>query len=113
MPTLIWLACIPVFWGSASGRIDGYHVEVSGNLMSDVTTVRVDLCLNEKYIGAPIRVQAFRGSKVGPWSDPLTVERVHDFDADGNGALGLGDFGLLNTDFEMRYLPSGVAVPRE
>ena len=110
MSTLIWLACVFVSWPSSSGPVAGYHAEVGGIRVDDVTTESAVACITSKYTPTTFRVQAFNAEgNYGPWSDPLTLERVHDFDADGSGTVGHPDFSYFTRSFGCRYLASGVA----
>ena len=114
MPTLIWLACVATAWTAASGPVVGYHVKLGEALQPDVAAVQSEVCIPEKYTPTELRVQGFDAAgNVGEWSDPFVLERVHDFDSDGDGILGIDDFARLYRDFGIRYLPSGVAVRRE
>ena len=109
MTTLIWLTCVAVSWSASVGPVAGYHVEVDG-IMQDVSTTRAVACVPKTYAPTIVRVQAFDAEgNVGPWSDPLTLERVHNFDSSGDGVVGYADFGRLQSHFGITYQPSGLA----
>ncbi len=118
MTILIWFTCIPVFWTAADapepGYIVGYHVEVGGESAADVSATTANICLDTRYTPVEVKVQAFGASgDTGPWSEVLTLMRVHNFDSDDSGLVGIEDYGRFYQDYGMRYKPSGVAVRRE
>lgn len=108
--TLIWLACVATMWTPSIGVLDGYHTEIAGVPGPDVATNQFEICLPEKYTPTTLRVQAFNYTGAGEWSDPMTLERVHDFDADGDGIAGFGDFGKFIAAFGCRYQASGLVT---
>lgn len=80
--------------------------------MPDVPGDASEVCLSEKYLPTTVRVRGFSVIGYGPWSDPLLLTLVHNFDVD-DGVLGLDDFGRLFRDFGMKYKPSGIAEPAD
>jgi hypothetical protein len=107
--TLIWLTCVAVSWSASVGPVAGYHVEVDG-IVQDVSTERAVACVPDTYTPMIVRVQGFDAAGiVGPWSDPLTLERIHNFDSSGDGVVGYADFGRLQSHFGIRHHPSGIA----
>jgi hypothetical protein len=106
MKTLIWAQCVATTWallfdpevGPTSGKVDGYHVELAGHLVGDVQDRFYTACLPVKYFEVTMRVQGFNATNDGPWSHPMTLERIHNFD-DGSGAVGFPDFGRFIRSF--------------
>ena len=110
--TLIWAACVAVAWAAATGQVVGYHTELGGVAQSDAVDPKANVCITERYEPVVYRVAAFdAGGNTGLWSDPRELERVHNFDADGSGTIGLGDFGLFSDAFSAHYLPTGAVAP--
>ena len=107
--TLIWIACVATTWTPSTGEPLGYHTEIAGVRGPDVETNRYVVCLPEKRVPTALRVQGFNATGAGPWSDPLTLERVHDFDHTGDGSVGMADFGACVGAYGCRYLPGGLA----
>ena len=111
MMTLIWLACVMTTWTPASGAPDGYHTELAGVPGPDVATNEYIVCIPEEYVPTELRVQGFNADGSGPWSHPLLLKRVHDFDAgEDDGVVGWPDFGKFITAFGDRYKPNGVVI---
>ncbi len=114
--TLIWLACVTAAWTPATGPVVGYHTKLGDVAGADVYTNQAAVCLLNKYEEMPFRVQGFdAGGEVGPWSDPLMLARVHDFDADGisgkpDGVVGWPDWSRFIGSFGCSYRASGVAA---
>ncbi len=115
--TLIWLACVGVAWTHATGDVVGYNTETSIVSTSQVlATARVNTnqyraCAPMKYEPVAFRVQGFNAEgDTGPWSDPLVLARVHNFDPDGDGVIGWLDWVRFVGAFGCRYRASGLAV---
>ena len=113
--TLIWLACVTAAWTPASGPVDGYHTEVfiveTAEVIATaaVNTNQYRACAPRKYEPVALRVQAFNAEgDTGPWSGPLFLERIHDFDT-GDNIVGWPDWGRFIGAFGCRYRTSGVA----
>jgi len=86
------------FTASGSGATRGIGLAVAQALV----------CVPDKYAEAPVRVAAMDAEgNLGPWSDPLVLERVHDFDADGDGVVGWSDFGMFSQQAMRCYHPNG------
>jgi len=99
--TLVW-ACVLISWSSPGGEFAGYYVGVDGVGIAAVlrTGGRVrnewEFCPIEKYHAFELRIAAYpQSGNHGPWSDPLFVQRIHNFDANGSGATDGGDFGAF------------------
>lgn len=111
--TQIWIECIPILWLAASGLVDGYHVEVNGEVVADTPEPAYELCIEQKYTLVTVRVQGFNSAGAGEWSEPLEVSRVHNFDANDTGVADFKDFGFFIQDFGTCYQPNGITKGTE
>jgi hypothetical protein len=107
----IWLACVMFAWAPASGPVEQYQLEISDAVT--VATLAVpaaqsDACFPRKHIDYTVRVRGVAADgTLGPWSGVATIHRLHDFDADGDGSVGMPDFGSLVKAYLDRYRPNG------
>jgi hypothetical protein len=98
--TLIWLACVAIAWAPSDPPAVGYHVERAGVAVATVAANRYVICIPDKGVETEARVQGFNAAgSESPWSDPLVLERVHNFDADGSGVTGFPDLGRFVAAF--------------
>jgi hypothetical protein len=109
--TLIHLACITAAWAAAPGPVVRYRVFINGLSEMDVAVAQAVVCIPEVYVATPVTVAAFdHDGNLGPVSDPLVLERVHSFDANGDGVISIIDFGAFRQQFGLCYAESGLVA---
>jgi hypothetical protein len=109
--TYIWTPCVDIRWAPASGAVVGYHLDDTSGTLRDVTATEAEACISSTDTPVTFFVRAFDAEGVtGPWSDPLTVARVHNFDSDGDGLVGFPDFGQCIGQYGWEYGETGIVT---